>query len=109
MLSTFVWSSTVPCFNVTTLRDLADAAGVSWKAYTSVNGQSGYVYNPFRSFSTIFNSSDWTTKVVTESDFIPDALAGNLPALSWVTPPAADTDHPPDSACIGHEATSDQL
>jgi len=109
MLSTFVVSSTFPCFNVTTMGDLADAAGVSWKAYTSVNGQSGYVYNPFRSFSTIFNSSDWTTKVVTESDFIPDALAGNLPALSWVTPPAADTDHPPDSACIGENWTVQQI
>src|ERR1035441_10300465 len=109
MLSTFVVSSTFPCFNVTTMGDLADAAGVSWKAYTSVNGQSGYVYNPFRSFSTIFNSSDWTTKVVTESDFIPDALAGNLPALSWVTPPAADTDHPPDRACIGENWTVQQI
>ena len=65
MLSNFTVSSTFPCFSATTLGGLADVAGVSWKAYTSVNGESGYVYNPYRSFSTIFNSGDWTTKVVT--------------------------------------------
>jgi phospholipase C len=47
--------------------------------------------------------------VVTESDFVTDALAGNLPALSWVTPPSADTDHPPDSACIGENWTVQQI
>ncbi len=104
-----VVSSVFPCFSATTLGGLADSAGVSWKAYTSVNGESGYVYNPYRSFSTIFNSSDWTTKVVTESDFITDALAGNLPALSWVTPPSIDTDHPPDSACVGENWTVQQI
>jgi phospholipase C len=109
MLSDFVVSSTFPCFSATTIGGLADVAGVSWKAYTSVNGESGYVYNPFRSFSTIFDSSDWTSKVVTEGDFVTDALAGNLPALSWVTPPSADTDHPPDSACVGENWTVQQI
>ena len=109
MDSNMAVSTVFPCFSATTLGGLADQAGVSWKAYTSVNGGSGYVYNPYRSFSTIFNSVDWTTKVVDESNFIPDALAGNLPALSWVTPPALDTDHPPDSACNGENWTVQQI
>jgi phospholipase C len=109
MSTSFVVSSVFPCFSATTMAGLADTAGVSWKAYTSVNGQSGYVYNPYRSFSEIFDSADWTTKVVTESDFITDALAGNLPALSWVTPPSIDTDHPPDSACVGENWTVQQI
>jgi phospholipase C len=71
--------------------------------------ESGYIYNPFRSFSSIFYGSDWTTKVVDEANFIPDALAGNLPALSFVTPPSIDTDHPPDSACIGENWTVQQI
>ena len=98
-----------PCFSATTIGDLADAAGVSWKAYTMLSTESGYIYNPFRSFSSIFYGSDWTTKVVDESNFIPDALAGNLPALSFVTPPSIDTDHPPDSACIGENWTVQQI
>ncbi len=104
-----VVSAVFPCFSATTLGDLADTAGVSWKAYTSLNGESGYVYNPYRSFSTIFYGTDWTTKVVSETNFITDALAGNLPALSWVTPPSIDTDHPPDSACIGENWTVQQI
>jgi len=47
--------------------------------------------------------------VVSESTFIADALAGNLPALSWVTPPSIDTDHPPDSACVGENWTVQQI
>ncbi|HEY3974654.1 MAG TPA: alkaline phosphatase family protein [Candidatus Sulfotelmatobacter sp.] len=109
MSSTYVVSPVFPCFSATTLGNLADTAGVSWKAYTSVNGESGYVYNPYRSFSAIYNTADWTTKVVTESNFITDALAGNLPALSWVTPPSIDTDHPPDSACVGENWTVQQI
>ena len=107
--STGVVSSTFPCFGATTMGDLADAAGVSWKAYTSLSGDSTYIYNPFRSFSTIFNSTDWTTKVVEESNFVTDALAGNLPALSWVTPPGGETDHPPEGACVGENWSVQQI
>ena len=86
------------------------AAGVSWKAYTAIKStQSGYIYNPFRSFSSIYEGSDWGTKVVSVSNFVTDALAGNLPALSWVTPPSTDTDHPPDSACVGENWTVQQI
>jgi len=109
MEATEVVSSEFTCFNATTIGDLADSAGVSWKAYTSLSTESGYIYNPFRSFSTIFYGSDWNTKVVSASTFISDALAGNLPALSWVTPPSIDTDHPPDSACIGENWTVQQI
>ncbi len=91
------------------LGDLADSAGVSWKAYTSLSTESGYIYNPFRPFSSIFYGGDWSTKVVSESTFIADALAGNLPALSWVTPPSIDTDHPPDSAGVGENWTVQQI
>ncbi len=109
MQSNFIVSAVFPCFDATTLGNLADTAGVSWKAYTSLSTQTGYVYNPFRSFSTVYGTTDWTTKVVSESDFVTDALAGNLPALSWVTPPSIDTDHPPDSACVGENWTVDQI
>jgi phospholipase C len=102
-------ASEFPCFTATTIADLADRAGVSWKAYTMLVTESGYIYNPFRSFSSIINGADWTTKVVDEANFIPDALAGNLPALSFVTPPSIDTDHPPDSACIGENWTVQQI
>jgi len=101
LTSTYVLSSTFPCFNATTLGNLADNAGVSWKAYTSILGESGYVYNSYRSFSTVYGTPDWNTKVVSESQFTADALAGQLPAISWITPPGTTTEHPPQSVCRG--------
>jgi phospholipase C len=105
MLSDYSLSDVFPCFSATTIADLADAAGVSWKAYTSISGQPGYVYNTYRSFSNIYNSSDWTTKVVSESNFNNDALTGQLPAISWITPPGTTTEHPPQSVCGGENWT----
>jgi phospholipase C len=108
--TTYAVEALYPCFTANTLGNLADSAGVSWKAYTSVQpSQSGYIYNPFRSFSSIYDGADWGTKVVTYNDFITDAQAGNLPAISWLTPPSADTDHPPDSACVGENWTVQQI
>jgi phospholipase C len=109
MTTDYLVSSTFPCFGATTLGTLADEASVSWKAYTAINGTPGYIYNPFRSFSTIFDSTDWTTNVVSETEFVTDALAGNLPAISWVTPPGDETDHPPDGACVGENWTVQQI
>lgn len=108
--TTYVVSAVFPCFSATTMGNLADSAGISWKAYTAINStQSGYIYNPFRAFNTIFGTADWGTKVVPVANFITDAQAGNLPALSWVTPPTVDTDHPPDSVCTGENWTVQQI
>ena len=104
-----VVESVFPCFSATTLGNLADAAGISWKSYSGLRGSSGYIYNPFRGFSRIYGTSDWSTKVVPQSEFITDALAGQLPAISWLTPPAAYTDHPPQSACQGENWTVQQI
>jgi len=109
MQTNYVVSSEFPCFTATTLADLADSAGVSWKAYTALFGQSGYIYNPYRPINGVFYGPNWGTKVVSIDNFVTDALAGNLPAISWVTPPSEDTDHPPDSACIGENWTVQQI
>src|SRR3984893_5711297 len=89
MNSSYVVSSVFPCFNATTLANLADTAGISWKDYSGLSGSSGYVYNPYRGFSTVYNTADWGTKVVDQSQFITDAQTGNLPAISWLPPPSA--------------------
>ena len=109
MKTNFVVATEFPCFTNRTLGDIADSKGVSWKAYTALFGQSGYIYNPYRSFSNIFYGADWGTKVVPVGDFVTDALAGNLPAISWVTPPSDQTEHPPSGACVGENWTVQQL
>src|SRR5260370_19769700 len=97
MNTSFVVSSVFPCCNATTLGNLADTAGVSWKDYSGLSGSSGYVYNPYRAFSPLYGTADWGTKVVDQSQFITDAQSGNLPQISCLTPPSAATHHPPNN------------
>ena len=44
-------------------------------------------------------------KVVPESTFVGDSKSGRLPAVSWVTPPVGQSDHPPASICGGENWT----
>ena len=61
--------SEFPCFTATTIADLADRAGVSWKAYTMLSTESGYIYNPFRSFSSIINGTGLDNEGSGRSEF----------------------------------------
>jgi phospholipase C len=42
---------------------------------------------------------------VPEPSFVPDALAGRLPAVTWLTPPLHLSEHPPGSVCNGENWT----
>jgi phospholipase C len=43
--------------------------------------------------------------VVSSQDFVKDLHGGNLPAVSWLTPPFPLSDHPPQSVCAGENWT----
>jgi phospholipase C len=108
--STFVVGSVFPCFGAETLGNVADSSGVTWKAYAANSSSaSGYIYNPFRSFSAVFDGPDWTNNVVPIANFITDAQAGNLPSISWLTPTALTDDHPPNGACVGENWLVSQI
>ncbi len=97
-----------PCFDVTTLADNLQAAGVTWGYYGPPQGSSGYVWVAMDAINHIRNTSLWTTNVFTDSSFKVAAQHGNLPAVSWlVTGPASE--HPPDSACVGENWTVQQI
>jgi len=98
-----------PCFNYTTLSDLMDQNGVSWKAYVPAPHTSGYIWNTFNAISQIYNGPDWKNDVVPWQNFTTDALAGNLPAFSWLTPPSQDSEHPSASSCVGENWTIQQI
>jgi len=97
-----------PCFDVTTLADNLQAAGVSWAYYGPAEGNPGYVWVALDAINHIRNTSIWTTNVHPDTQFIADAKAGKLPAVSWlVTGP--DSEHPPDSTCTGENWTVDVI
>jgi phospholipase C len=102
-------SSVFPCFSNMTEADLLDAAGISWKSYAPAQHTSGYDWNTYSSSNQIRNSSLWAEHVVPYANFVTDAQNGNLPAVSWLVPNTANSDHPPDSVCTGENWTVQQI
>ncbi|HLY01998.1 MAG TPA: alkaline phosphatase family protein [Candidatus Cybelea sp.] len=85
-----------PCLRYHTMRDLFDAANVSWKYYSPpVQGGSGDEWNAFDAIKAVRNGPEWGVNV-TDSDtqIFTDITNGALPAVSWVIPDGMDSDHP---------------
>jgi phospholipase C len=96
-----------PCFDFETLADLLDAAGQSWRYYAPSYGHQGYQYSVYNNVRHIRYSTDWNY-VVPDSQFVKDAAAGNLPAVSWLVTGNAN-EHPPHSTCLGENWTVKQI
>jgi phospholipase C len=90
-----------PCFTqYGTLRDSLDAAKLPWKYYTQAvthknGGDTAGIWNAFDAIQAVRNSHEWGGRV-TKSDLeiFADIKAKKLPAVSWVTPDAYNSDHP---------------
>jgi phospholipase C len=89
-----------PCisFPTKTMRDLLDAAGLSWKYYTPkyVSGTMGAEWNAFAAISDVYNDpNEWGTNVsMPEKNIFKDITNNALPAVSWVIPEDDNSDHP---------------
>jgi phospholipase C len=89
-----------PCFDVKILPDELTARHVSWRYY---RGDNPFV-DPLRQIRHVWFGPERRNRVP-EPDFIPDALNGKLPAVSWLTPPVGLSEHPPGSVCEGENWT----
>jgi phospholipase C len=94
------WEARWPCTDVAVLPDRLDEAGISWKEY---RGENEWV-QPLRMVRHVRFSDMWNN-VVGSEDFVRDVHAGNLPSVSWLTPPFPLSDHPPQSVCRGENWT----
>jgi phospholipase C len=86
-----------------TIRDLLDAKGISWKfyaqkvhAYNSGDPDTPGIWSAFDAIKAVrYDKSEWGTKVVwPDTKIFSDIKAGKLPAVAWITPDAANSDHP---------------
>lgn len=98
-----------PCFDMRTLPDLLDRAGVSWKYYAPSQYQSGYIWSALNSIKHIRNGSLWQTNVVDTGQFVQDVRAGTLPQVSWLVMNEGVSEHPPHSSCAGENFTVHEL
>lgn len=89
-----------PCFDFTTLADLLQAAGRSWKYYSDGSG------GTFALIRHIRNSSMWANTQYSSAQFLQHARKGQLPSMSWLVPPWPESEHPPNSVCAGDNETA---
>jgi phospholipase C len=95
-------SSMFPCFEHTTLSDLLDANGISWRYYSAgftdiwvAPNAINHICQPNPPTGGTCTGPDWNTKIVKPpAQVLTDITAGNLAAVSWVTPPGKSSDHP---------------
>lgn len=91
---TNVQSKKFPCQSVQTVTDEADAAGITWAAYTAPSGQAGFQWAWPDYFSQIRFGADWATKMHNVDNFAADALGGNLAQVTWIIPRYLQSGHP---------------
>ena len=101
-----VFSYHRPCFNVPTLGDLATQAGVSWRYYAAPYMKSGYIWAAYDYIAHDRFGAAWKHADIPYTRFSSDVAAGKLSSITWITPDAAQSDHPPNSMCVGQNWTS---
>jgi len=108
-----------PCFDFQTLADSLEHAGVSWRYYAPVAGQAGYIWSALDAIRHIRLTPLWSQRVLPFDNFADDARNGTLPAVSWLIPDFADSEHPTVgrfagtsqsvSVCVGENWTVEQV
>ncbi len=91
-----------PCLSYTTLRDLLDAKGISWKFYATptqgwkgcLHGNTAGIWSGFDAIKAVRKGPEWHTNVVRNTAFFTDIAKRALPAVSWITSDGANSDHP---------------
>ena len=101
MSPTGAFSRQYPCFDVTTVADRLEAAGVSWGYYAPQAGQHGYIWSVLDAIRHIRMGPLWNSRVFPESRFVADAASNSLPAVSWLIPDFTDSEHPSVDAFAG--------
>lgn len=61
-----------------------------------VENSAGYEWNAMDAINHIRNTSVWTSNVFPYTQFETDATNGNLPAVTWLVPYTAVSEHPPE-------------
>ena len=89
-----------------TLRDLFDAAGVSWRYYVPPNNTSyGKLLSAFDAVAAVRKGPEWTDGHISapETNIFTDIDNGSLQNVSWVIPEVNNSDHPFTTADNGPE------
>jgi len=81
-----------PCYTFPNILTELDQSSISWRFYSDVS-----IWNAPLMLQSYANSKN----DVSSEDFIPDVTSNNLPSVSWITPPADTSNHPPQVNGLG--------
>jgi phospholipase C len=99
---------------------LLHANGVSWKVYNDgvgIDPQSEpfgfagveHIWNVLPGFETVNEDGELSKAGLLISDYLKDASAGTLPAVSWILPAYQDSEHPQASIADGQTYTTNLI
>jgi phospholipase C len=84
-----------PCFDYQTLGDELDAAGRTWRFYTSrIADPADGVWSGYQAVRHIRYGPDWKNVITPQKRFLKDVAAGTLAGVTWITPTCEASDHP---------------
>ena len=95
------------CFDFPTVGEQLTTKGVDWAFYAAAPGKPGYHWSAYNGVSQVFHSDLWNEHTRDVADLITDARAGRLPSVTWITPRAELSEHPPASTAFAHNWVSD--
>ena len=98
----------------TTMPEQLQARGISWKVYSSPDQN---IFSGFSTPTTSFRISRISRTPRRRciknafgpqfpTDFVSDAVSGNLPQVSWIIGSVIDSDHPPSPSLFGENTLS---
>jgi phospholipase C len=91
-----------PCLTYPTIRDLLDAADISWKYYSPQEPHgAGSVWNAFDAIKAVRRGPEWQTNIALTTSFFTDVSSGALPSVAWIVPDRVNSDHPGSGSDFG--------
>ncbi|MGZ8615020.1 MAG: phospholipase C [Actinomycetota bacterium] len=95
------------CFSYRTVGQQLSDIGVDWTYYSASPGQVGYFWNAYNGIGDVFHTDVWDEHMRPVDRIVPDIEAGNIPAVTWITPRFELSDHPPYSTGHAHNWVSE--
>lgn len=100
-MSTGTQSWSYPCYNITSLPTLLNAAGISWRYYTQTP-----IWDAPQMIKPLANTPN---DIHDPTQFVRDVQSNNMASVTWITPPAGMTDHPPNPVLGGQDFVTQQV
>lgn len=89
-------------FDVVSLPQVLSAHGISWKYYVGAQDPQAFSpFNPLPGIRAFHQNPGLRSHLVRNTQYFQDLRQGTLPAVSWLAPDMAESEHPPGDIQVG--------